>query len=61
MNVPVKLGAFGLILALCFAGGAALGAAVGPIDVGGSPSHDEPMTPSTSVPAPDDGGHGGGH
>jgi hypothetical protein len=55
MEVPAKLAAFGVVLALSLAGGAALGAAVGPIDVDGSPSHTEPMTPATSVPSHEEG------
>ena len=53
MNVPLKLGAFGRVLALCFGAGAAVGAAVGPIDVGGAPTPaHEPMPQD-----PHDGGH----
>lgn len=35
MNAPAKLGAYAVVLALSFAGGAALGTAVGPIGDGG--------------------------
>ena len=48
MKPGVKLGAFALLLAAVFGGGAAVGAAVGPIDVGGAADH-EP----TTVPHPD--------
>ena len=62
MKVHTKLAAFGVVLGLSFAGGAALGAVVGPIDVGGSPSHSEPMTPSTpSTPSTSVPAHEGGH
>jgi hypothetical protein len=46
MNAATKLGGFGLVLGLSLAGGAALGNAVGPIDVG-EPSHsmDDDMVP----------------
>ena len=40
MNAGRKLGAYGLLLAAALGGGAAVGAAVGPIDVGGSDRHD---------------------
>ncbi len=40
MNPGLKLGAYGLLLAAMLGGGAAVGAAAGPIDVGGSPTHD---------------------
>lgn len=36
VNAGAKVGAYGLVLAAIFAAGAAVGAAVGPIDVGGS-------------------------
>ena len=35
MNAATKLGAYGLVLAAMLGGGAAIGAAAGPIDVGG--------------------------
>ena len=58
MNVPAKLAAYGLVLALCLGAGAAVGAAVGPIDVGGASDHaPEPTTP-TPVPH---SGHQEGH
>ena len=52
MRVPVKLAAFGLSLAAVFGVSAAIGAAVGPLDVG--PDHVETPVPPT-VPT----GHGG--
>jgi hypothetical protein len=48
MNAATKLGAFGIVLGLSLAGGAALGDAVGPIDVGEPEAHD------THEPAPVD-------
>lgn len=39
MNPGIKLGAYGLLLAAMVGGGAVVGAAAGPIDVGGSPAH----------------------
>ena len=39
MNAGAKLGAYGLLLVAVLGGGAAVGAAAGPIDVGGSPDH----------------------
>jgi hypothetical protein len=57
----VKLGAYGLLLAAMVGGGAAVGAAAGPIDVGGSPAHtttepahdttDEDTTMTSDLPA----------
>jgi hypothetical protein len=45
MKAPAKLAAYALVLAIATGGGAAVGAAVGPIDVGGEsdggPSHDD--------------------
>ena len=55
-NVPVRLAAFAVAALLALAGGAAIGAAVGPIDEPG-PTH-APTTPqptTTSV----HGGHAG--
>ena len=60
MSVPAKLGAFGVVLALCFAGGAAVGAAVGPIDVGGSTAPEHQPEPAHD-PAPEPVDHEGGH
>lgn len=40
MNPGAKLGAYGLVLAAALGGGAAVGAAAGPIDVGGTPAHE---------------------
>ncbi len=58
MNVPTKLGAYGVVLALCLFGGAAAGAVVGPIDVGDPPAkaagpEGTPTTPTSTHP----GGH----
>lgn len=52
MSAPAKLGAFGAVLGLALAGGAALGEAVGPIDVGEPAPHamDEAST-ATELPA----------
>ena len=41
MKVPAKLAAYAVVLALVTGGGAAVGAAAGPIDVGGTASGDE--------------------
>lgn len=54
MNPGFKLGAYGLLLAAMVGGGAAVGAAAGPIGVGSSPTHataeeDSPM--SAELPA----------
>lgn len=54
MNPGLKLGAYGLLLAAMVGGGAAVGAAAGPIDVGGSPSHDsteEDSSMTSDLPA----------
>jgi hypothetical protein len=70
MNAPTKLAAFGLALGLAFAGGAALGEVVGPVDVGGSDGHPAETHPSESHPSdtrPNEPaptttvGHEGGH
>ncbi len=45
MKVPVKLAAFGVALAAVFGVSAAIGAAVGPLDVG--PDHVETTVPSS--------------
>lgn len=49
MNAGAKLGAYGLVLAAALGGGAAVGAAAGPIDVDDAPAHhmhdDGPTTP----------------
>ncbi|MDP1819083.1 MAG: hypothetical protein Q8K58_04215 [Acidimicrobiales bacterium] len=54
MNAGTKLGAYGLVLAAVLGGGAVVGAAAGPIDVGGDAPHDthteeEPTMPTTST------------
>lgn len=46
MNAGAKLAGFGLVLAATFGAGAALGAVVGPIDVG----NDAPRTPGHPMP-----------
>lgn len=51
MNVPAKLAAFALVLAVCFGGAYAVGAAVGPID--------DPAPAPAPAPAVD--GHGEEH
>lgn len=65
MSPGLKLGAYGLVLAASLGLGAVVGAAVGPIDVGGDPSpavtHGHDTTPADTTPAdsaPLDG-HGG--
>ena len=56
MTTARKLGAFSLALAATFGVGAAIGQAVGPIDVGDG-DHDRPTSTETVVSAPPDG-HG---
>ena len=69
MRAPAKLAAYGAVLAIALGAGAGLGAAVGPLDVGGDgdepathTSHTTPTTPATpatpttGAPA-DHGGH----
>ena len=58
MNAGLKLGAYGLALVAVLGVGAAVGAAAGPIDVGGSASHDgdddamdDTMNETTELPA----------
>jgi hypothetical protein len=55
MNAGLKLGAYGLTLVAILGVGAAVGAAAGPIDTGGSPSHDsatdDTMNATTDLPA----------
>jgi len=54
VNPGLKLGAYGLLLAAVLGGGAAVGAAAGPIDVGRSPAHDTPAMgdmPAAALPA----------
>jgi hypothetical protein len=51
VNAGTKLGAYTLLLAAVFGAAAAVGAAVGPIDVGGAPAaevHDPDEHPATS-------------
>lgn len=55
MNAGAKLGAYGLLLAAVLGGGAAVGSAAGPIDVGGSAEHggghSEEVATATELPA----------
>ncbi len=55
MNAGLKLGAYGVALVAMLGIGAAVGAAAGPIDAGGSPSHDsamdDTMNETTELPA----------
>ncbi len=52
MSAGLKLGAYALVLAAALGAGAAVGAAAGPIDIGGEPE------PVTDVAPHDDGaGH----
>jgi hypothetical protein len=66
MSVPARLGAFALVLAATFGGGAALGAAFGPDDLAPPPSHDQPhteLTPTSTgmATSPTAGDHRGSH
>lgn len=68
MNAGTKLAAFGLVLVAMVGGGAAVGAAVGPIEIGtgsrhasGHPASSEPGEATSSCPATTAGeadGHG---
>ncbi len=53
MRAPAKLAAYAVVLAIAVGGGAAVGAAAGPIDMGGEPDHPTHSTgdPATDVPA----------
>lgn len=56
MNAGVKLAAFAAVVAVAFGGAAAVGAAVGPIDVGGDAPHathigDDGATTTTTTTA----------
>ena len=52
MRAPAKLAAYAVVLAVVTGGGAAVGAATGPIDVGGDEAHDtHPGTEAPSAPA----------
>jgi hypothetical protein len=55
VSPTARLGAYALVLATTFAGGAALGAALGPINDAGSP------TPEPAVDGPGSGGHDAVH
>lgn len=73
-NVRARFAAYAVVLALALAGGAAAGAAVGPIDTGDDPEHpahptageptpsieDDPVAPTTTVHAGHTGSDGEG-
>lgn len=65
MSVPTKLGAYAAVLALALVAGAGLGAAVGPIDIGGSDPAEAPdttdATDTTDAIDRDEEIHDGGH
>jgi hypothetical protein len=50
MNAGTKLGAYGLVLAAVLGGGAVVGAATGPIDVGGDAPHDTHTEEDATMP-----------
>lgn len=53
-NPGLKLGAFALLLAAALGAGAAVGAAVGPIDTsGGEPEHVDQLDHGETPPSPD--------
>lgn len=52
MNAGAKLGAYGLALVAALGGGATLGAAAGPIDIGDAPVHGGHDPDATPAPAP---------
>lgn len=52
MNPGAKLGAYGLLLVAALGGGAAIGAAAGPIDIGDAPVHGEHERGPSPAPAP---------
>jgi len=56
VNAGAKLGAYGLVLAAALGGGATLGAAAGPIDIGDAPVHSDHDPDPTPAPAPSVGG-----
>ena len=56
MSIRTRLAAYAVVLAVALAGGAGLGAALGPIQTGDTDHPSTPSSPSTSPPA-----HGGGH
>jgi len=49
MNAPVKLAAFGAVLAFVFGGALAVGAAVGPIDIGSDGNHTASHSSASAV------------
>lgn len=55
MNAGAKLGAYGLVLVAALGGGAAVGAAAGPIDVDDAPAHDM-HDDDPAIPTPSDNG-----
>ncbi len=60
MNAGRKLGAFALVLGVAFGGGAAVGKAAGPIDVGndgddGGDRMEQMHVPEAEAPAPEAG------
>ena len=61
MSAGAKVAAFVLAIAAAAGGGAALGAAVGPIDVGGEPAHEQDAphggSSTRSSTVPDDPTH----
>jgi len=56
VNAGAKLGAYGLVLAAALGGGATLGAAAGPIDIGDAPVHGAHDPNPNPTPAPSVGG-----
>ena len=67
-RTAAKLAAFALALAAAVGGGALVGAAAGPIDVGGDPAHEQDGphrdgdgTTTETTHGPADGGAGGIH
>ncbi len=52
MNAATKLGAYALVLAAALGGGATLGAAAGPIDIGDAPIHGVHDPDAVADPAP---------
>ncbi|HEY9558191.1 MAG TPA: hypothetical protein VIR58_15750 [Acidimicrobiales bacterium] len=59
MRPGFKLGAYGLILAVMFGIGAAVGSAVGPLEIGDEPAgHEAPPTDTEADGHGAEGGHG---
>ena len=61
MNAGAKLAAYALVLAAMLGGGAVVGAAVGPIDVGDGGGHGSPASDTSPPSADHDGAGPGGH